>query len=138
VIDDAQMFASLEESGYKRWEIPLLDRGYIYRIIGYPRTDKGELEDPNPVPVDITTHDESVTAAGNKIWQTLRAFGLRDWRIIDILEETAREQQAEMMQQEEDYTKHMQEMVESYGMNYQQFVTGRPDATDPYNGSQVP
>lgn len=43
-IDDAAVYAWLEEKGYKKWEIDKLDRWYVNNIIKYPRDKHGGLQ----------------------------------------------------------------------------------------------
>ena len=98
-LSDAQMFAILEERGYKRWEIAKLDRGYVSRIVGYPRDNKGRVE-PENAPPRPPTEDR-----WKKYRDTMRQHGWPEWRIeewIIAIQQAQQQESVQMAREQED------------------------------------
>lgn len=75
---DAQMWAELFERGYTRDEIGDMDRGFISRIVGYPRDEKGRLLDDGKSPPPVGVKEITML---DKLRRLLRMEGLQDWQI---------------------------------------------------------
>lgn len=91
-MSDAQLFALLEERGYKRWEIGRMDRGYCGRIIAYPRDEKHRLlDEKNP-----NTREGEYWI---KMREKLRKEGWPDWRIYQYFNEGMEQQRQQQIQE---------------------------------------
>lgn len=103
------MFAELEDRGYKRWEISRMDRGYIMRIIGYPRDEKGRLQDDKVSPSspgDIKSWDE-------KVRDKLRNEGQDEWRIQAHIEKVRRFMSGQMEAQKQEEEQQQRSIIDT-------------------------
>lgn len=115
------MFALMEERGKDREEISNLDRGYISRVIGFPRDEKGKLEDDGkaPTPAYIENYDKDKRKGRSEMYHKLRNMmrreGWREWQIEENLNEIEYSQYTSSIQA-------AREMAASHGSQYDAFA----------------
>ena len=78
----------MEEKGYKKWEIGLLDRWWVHNIIFYPRREKtGALIPRKDSPIDSNLTAEEAFRIRYK------NYGFADWKIEELWDDHSRGRQ---------------------------------------------